>query len=153
MTTKTTAPDADVAYYYYKPDLIIDPPLKDAVVKAYASNHLGLKQKKDEDVQMVDGEITVVSTNITTVTASVKANQYADGYDHLKRAFVDLVALVAANGSAITGQILVRRYGDFTPANEFFRLVPDGSKVKVEGAVLAFPDGTRLPVPAGEGLA
>lgn len=152
MTTKTTAPDAGMSYYYYKPDLVIDPPLKDAVVKAYTNEYLGLKQKKDEDVQMVDGQIAVVSTNITTVTATAKPNSYADGYDHLKRGFTDLVALVDANGSAITGQILIRRYNNVGGDNEFFRLVPDGSKVKIEGAVLSFPDGTRLPVPTGEGL-
>lgn len=150
-TKKSPAVDADMSYFYARPDLTIDPPLKDAIIRGFNSDWLKLKQKKDEDVKMVDGEIQVVTTNITTVTCIIKPQDYGSGYDGLKADFGKLVALVAANGSTISGYILIRRHEDALE-NEFFRLVPDGSGCKVEAAVLTFPDGTRLPMPSGVGL-
>ena len=151
MAAKTTAPDHQVTYFYYRVDLTIDPPLAAAVVKTFPNNYLALKNKKDEDVRMVDGVITVVSTNITSVLAQHNPDNMLSGYAELKKEFGQLCTLVAKTSSTLEGHILIRRSED-EQAPEFFRLVSHGSVAVTEAAVLAFPDGTKLPIPSGEGL-
>lgn len=153
MSTRPTQPDDDVEYFYFRPMLTIDPPLPDAAVKAFntsgaASQFFGLKQKKDEDVKVVDGEIKVVTTNITAVEANAPPTQHTRGYPAFKAGVEKLCALVTASKSSIEGYVLVRRYDDNEEAEGgFFRLRPEGGKCIVEGSVIAWPDGTTLTVP------
>lgn len=148
--TSTKAVDADVEYFFYSVDLTIDPPLDDTSAAKFGTNEfLTLKQVKDEDVKLVDGEIVVVSTNVTSVKAGHKSADQVYGYSELKKAASILAAIIDKTDSTIAGHIIVRRGdGDSAVGAAPWRLRLNDKIAVVEPAALGWPDGTQSPWPA-----
>lgn len=139
--------DSSVDYFWYRADLTIDPPLPDAKVKAGDGQLLSCRQFKDETVDIVNGELTVVSKNVTQVSAKANPDvmQYEDSYKDLKANVKTLATLAKDAGSTLSGYVFIR-----TNDNRFFRLNVVNNAVKVEAALLAWPDGTTQPLPDEE---
>lgn len=144
----TKSIDSDVEYFNFRSTLTIDPPLPDTKVASFSNGFLKLKQTRDEDVQIVDGEIKVISKHVTEVEAQVTPGdmQYS-GYADVKAGVKGAAKIAKEAGSVLSGYIFVH-----TSDNRFFRLNVVNNVVKIEGALLAWPDGTTSPFP-GEGTA
>lgn len=147
MGSKTKAVDSDVSEFYFRIDLAIDPPLPDSKSKAAANDYFALKQKKDEDVQLVDGNIVVVSNNVTSIEQGSDPTDYTYGYEGFKKALVGVTKLAKDAGSEVNGQVVVRD----ASSQRFFRIKVDANNITVEAANLGWPDGTQTPMPENGG--
>lgn len=146
-SSKTKTLDADIEHFYFRMDLAINPPLPDSKAKAGKNDFFALKQKKDEDVKVVNGEIVVVSNNITSVEQSSDPSQYFYNYSDFKKAIATVGALASGAGSSLDGQVVVKDGN----TGRYFRLKVVAGSVTVEAANLGWPDGTQTPWPDGDG--
>lgn len=137
--SKSKAVDADVEYFYYDVDLQIDPPLPDSKIKSASSDHFKVTQFKDEDVQMVNGEIAVVTHEVTKVAPKHSVSDHLYGYTTLKAGLGAIAKVAKDSGSHLNGQVIVK--DDAT--NKIFRLKVVDNTVTVEEAMLGWPDGTK----------
>jgi len=144
---KTKAVDADIEHFYFRIDLAIDPPLPDSKAKGAENDFFKLKQKKDEDVKLVDGEIVVVSSNVTSIEQANTPEDYCYDYDTFKKAVAAVAKIAKDAGSSLDGQVVVKNGNN----GQFLRLKVDNSVVTVEAANLGWPDGTQTPMPEGGG--
>lgn len=147
-SSKISLPDENISEFYFRPELTIDPPLPDAKAKSASNDFIKLRQIKDEDVifDPVEG-IKVISNNVTGVEGKVSPNDYQYNYATFKSGLGALVKVATDAGSTVKGQVIIR---DATTQN-FYRLIVDGTKIKVEEALLGWPDGTNSPFPTGGG--
>lgn len=131
----SASPDSNVEYFQYDLDLTVDPP-----AALSTTSHFACRRSKDEDVVVVDGAITVVSRDVTTVTQAHDKSVVLYDYSDLKRNVKALAKAAKDAGSKLNGQVVVR-------ANtvDYFRLAVRDNVVKVESAQLSFPDGTTCP--------
>lgn len=141
----TTVDESNISTFQYSTDLKIDPPLPDGKTRGLSNDFLKLKQSKDEDVKMVDGEITVVSTSVTSVIPVKKVAEYVYDYASLKNGLKAIAKIAKDNGSSLDGSVLVHD----TDNDRFLRIRVDASNIKVEEAkqALVWPDGTRTDLP------
>lgn len=147
MPTKTKDVDADISEFHYRPDVTIEPALDAAKARSIDNDYFKLKQIKDEDVQVVDGQLTVVSKNATALQPKQKPDEYTYSYATFRKEVEALSKLVTSAGSKITGQIIVHDANN----SRYYRLRFDGVKVVAEAALLGWPDGTQTPYPSGGG--
>lgn len=143
MAAKTKAVDDGISEFYYNADLTIDPPLPDSKMKGVSNDFIKLKQIKDEDVQLIDGEIVVVSNNVTGIQQVQDANDYTYNYSEFKKGLVALAKVARDAGSVLKGQVVVKDANN----GKFFRLKVDGNTFTAEAALLGWPDGTQSPFP------
>lgn len=141
----TTVDESSIGAFMYSTDLKIDPPLPDGKTRGLSNDFLKLKQSKDEDVQMVDGEIKVVSTSITSVLPAKKATDWTSDYPALKNGLKAIAKIAKDNGASLDGVILVRDIDN----SRVLRLRCDAGNIKVEEArqALVWPDNTTTTLP------
>jgi hypothetical protein len=143
MGAKTKAVDDGISEFYFNADLTIDPPLPDSKIKGVSNDYIKLKQIKDEDVQLINGEIVVVSNNVTGVLQEQGADDYTYNYPDFKKGLVALAKVARDAGSVLKGQVLVKDANN----GSFLRLKVDGNTFTAEAAALGWPDGTQTPFP------
>lgn len=139
------AVDSNIDGFQYSVELKIDPPLPDNLIKGHSGGHFSLRQNKDEDVKFIDGEIVVVSNNITEVYRLGTFDDVSWEYKELKKELAALAKSVKSNKSQLDGQVVVMD----RDRNRYLRLLVKNCTVSVEAAetVLGWPDGTHSPLP------
>lgn len=139
-------PDVDTDdEFMYASTLAIDPPLSGSELKKIVgADYVTTKQVKDEDVKLVDGQIVVVSENVT---------QFLAAYDHavsgIERLYANMETIGNAAGRELQGDIIVSFMGEAWPV--ILRLtITSGGRVVPEIARLYWPvTGTTSPMPKG----
>lgn len=132
------SPDANVGHFYYKTDLMTSEP-----IDLPSGTFFKSRRSKDEDVAIVDGQLTVVSTDVTTITQNFKKDEHSYDYGDLKKEVKALAKKCKDNNVKLNGDVVV-----FANGSDYFRLRVVDNVVKVEGAVLGWPSGGVAPMHA-----
>lgn len=144
MSTKTKADLTQVGYYYYASDLKIEP-----IIKAkHSGEYYELKTTKTEDVDVVNGEITVVTTEVTALKTKHREDEQVYGPNDLKVEIEKIAALAKANNAILDGQVVIR---ESDGEDRVYRVLVVSNKVSVEQGAMAvrWPDGTTSDLPKG----
>jgi hypothetical protein len=129
------SPDATVAHFYYNTDLTVDQP-----VDLPDGSFFKARRTKDEDVQIVNGQLTVVATDVTTISQTIPKTDYSYEYSDMKKEVQRYAKKCKDLGVKLNGQVVVYADGE-----NYFRIRVVDNVVDVEGAVLAFPTGGLAP--------
>ena len=147
MAAKTKAVDADIEQFYYNCDLTIDPQLPDSKIKGASNDYIKLKQIKDEDVQLVNGEIVVVSNNATGIEQVHSVDEYMYNYGTFKKGLAAIAKIAKDAGANLNGQVVIKD----ADQGRFYRLKVENNTITPECALLGWPDGTQTPFPTSGG--
>jgi hypothetical protein len=145
MSTKTnTASLSNVGYFWYTSDLKIEPQI--SKVK-HSGTFYELKTTKDENVEIVDGEIKVVTTEVTALKANHKETETVYSADEMRGEIEKIAGLAKANKAELNGQVVIRTESD----GSIFRVLVTNNKVEVQQGEPAarWPDGTSSLLPKG----
>ena len=130
-------PDANVGHFYYKTDLTVDQP-----VDLPDGNFFKSRRTKEEDVAIVNGELTVVSTDNTTISQTLKKDQHSYEYDDMKKEVLKYAKKCKDLGVKLNGEVVVYDGGE----SKYFRLHVVDNDVEVQAAVLSWPGGGSAPL-------
>lgn len=146
MSTRTKKVDLNVVgYFHYASDLNIEPQIPKV---KHSGSYYDLKTTKDEDVQVVNGEIVVVAQEVTTLKALQKETESCYGAAELLAEVEKIASLAKANKASLNGQVVVRSSEDERPPIRIF--VRDNKVDVQEGSLVAsWPDGTTSTLPKG----
>jgi hypothetical protein len=133
------SPDANVSHFYYNTDLTVDQP-----VDLPDGSFFKSRRSKDEDVQIVNGQLTVVATDVTTISQTKAKTDYSYDYTDMKKEVQKYAKKCKDLGVNLNGEVLVFDEGN----NKYFRLRVVNNAVEVEGAVLGWPSGGTAPLHA-----
>lgn len=144
-----------IEYFGATADLAIDPPLPDRVLNSLkgSARYFELKQSKSEDVKLVNGELEIVTTNVTSISLAHEATSQ-HGFQDMVKEIANVANQADQNNCTVQGTIIVHadvEDKNGTEETRYYRILVNGKSVKTERAVLAWPDGSKTPVPNGEG--
>lgn len=144
--SKTIVDLNEVGYFFYASDLAIEP-----IIKAkHNGTFFELKTTKDENVDFVNGEITVITTEVTALKTHHKETENVYDASSLKNEIDQIATLAKANKASLNGQVVMRQAGDDEDMGVYRILVVDNKVTVEEGALAArWPDGTTSTLPKG----
>lgn len=125
--------DNNVEYFQYKTDLTVDQP-----VDLPDTTFFKARRTKDEDVTLnAQGQMVIVSTDVTTITQAHGAQEQSYGYDDMKKEVTKYAKKCKDLGVKLNGDVVV-----FDISNQkYFRLLVHDNAVTVEAAIIAWPGG------------
>ncbi len=142
MSKTKTVDLGEISYFHYSSDLKIEP-----IIKAkHDGDYYQLKTTKDENVEIVNGEITVVTTEVTALKQSYKENDQRYGPNDVKTEVERIALLAKTNNASLDGQVIIRESD--ADSSRVFRILVKSNKVTVEEGTpaVAWPDGTTSPL-------